>query len=312
MISTVPLPKNGTSLPKNSTLVKISYISINPVDYKLPENFITRLSLGSKILCSDYAGTVVATTLPHLKPGDKVFGQTVPPAFSAAAEYAVLVGKDTCIPVPNGLPLDQAACIGVAGLTAYECIAPYVKAGDKVLINGGSGGTGTFGIQIAKALGCWVTTTCSGANAELCRSLGADEVIAYRTEPLVPALKRSGTQFDLIVDSVFADSTLYFQSHHYLKPGRPYVSIAGEFTLRVVQTMLTVFLLPAWLRGGQRTFNFLSFYSDAEGYNRVAQWMAEGKVKAVIEKQFDGLERLGEAFGRLKSGRTRRKLVVKI
>nr|POE74597.1 zinc-type alcohol dehydrogenase-like protein c16a3.02c [Quercus suber] len=303
--SSTPLPKNAQSLPKESALVKVAYVSLNPVDYKLIENPILRLALGSRTPCSDFSGTVIASTMPHLKPGDRVAGAIAPPAFGAAAEYVIATGKNTCVPLPNGCPLEQAVCIGVAGLTAYQCIAPNVKAGDKVLINGGSGGTGSFGIQIAKALGCHVTTTCSGANVELCKSLGADEVIDYRSEPVLPALKRKGTQFDLVVDNVFADPAIYYECHEFLKAGKPFVTIAGDFTLSAMRTLITALLLPAVLGGGKRPLRFLSMASDSDGYGRLVQWMAEGKVKAVIEKEFSGLEELGDAFARMKSGRTR-------
>nr|POE47253.1 zinc-type alcohol dehydrogenase-like protein c16a3.02c [Quercus suber] len=310
--STAPLPKNANSLPEESTLIKVAYTSVNPVDFKLIENPLLRLIVSSRVPCSDFSGTVVATTMPHLKPGDRVAGSIAIPAFGAAAEYAVAEGKNTCIPVPDNVPLDQAVCLGIVGLTAYQCIAPHVKAGDKVLINGGSGGTGTFGIQIAKALGCHVTTTCSGANVELCKSLGADEVIDYRSEPVVPALKRSATQFDLVVDNVFADPALYYECHNFLKAGKPFVTIAGEFTFPALFTIFTAMVLPAALGGGKRQYKFLSMASDANGYGILAQWMAEGKLKAVVEKEFDGLEKLGEAFARLKSGRTRGKLIIKV
>jgi NADPH:quinone reductase-like Zn-dependent oxidoreductase len=112
-------------------------------------------------------------------------------------------GRQGVVAVPEGVELRDASTLGIAGLTAWQTLAPFVvkgkpaggyegaAAGSKVFINGGSGGVGTFQIQLAKLLGCHVTVSCSGANAEFCRKLGADEVIDYRTENLVQTGERS-------------------------------------------------------------------------------------------------------------------------
>ena len=156
-----------------------------------------------------------------------------------------------------------------------------MKKGDRVFINGGSGGTGTFGIQIAKALGCSVTTTCSGPNVELCKSLGADEVIDYRTTELVPHLKRQGAQYDLIVDNVNTPD-LYWNAQHYLRPEGAYVPIAGEFKLTSIMAMMTMLFIPRWLGGGQRNVQVRMVKNNAEHYSQIAEWMEEGKVKTVV------------------------------
>ncbi|KAK5132729.1 hypothetical protein LTR08_008695 [Meristemomyces frigidus] len=301
------LPKKAAALPASHTLVRVAYATTNPVDAKVAEYapFIFSKPATPGL---DFSGTVVASTLPHLTPGDRVFGKTEIPAFGTLGEY-IVVGAQACVPVPEGVALDQAACVGVTGLTAYQCLAPFVKAGGKVLINGGSGGTGTFGIQIAKALGCHVTTTCSGANVELCKSLGADRVIDYRSEDVVATLKRSGAQYDLIVDNVFAGPELYWNCHHYLKPTGRYVTIAGS--LGTMFALMKVLLWPAVLGGGQRPVQFVTCTTNAEQYAQIGKWMQEGKVKAIVEQEFE-LEEAGKAYERLKSGRTRGKLVIKV
>ena len=101
------------------------------------------------------------------------------------------------MPLPNGIEVDQAAAVGIAGLTAYQLIVPNTKQGDKIFINGGSGGTGTFGIQMALAIGCHVTSTCPTGNVQLCKDLGADEVIDYKTTNVAQALKANGQAFAL-------------------------------------------------------------------------------------------------------------------
>lgn len=199
-------------------------------------------------------------------------------------------------------------------MTAWQTIAPYVESGSKVLINGGSGGTGTFGIQIAKALGCTVTTTCSGANVQLCEDLGADEVIDYRSTDLIAELKKNHSnkddQFDLLVDNVDTPA-LYWNSESYLKPEGRYIAIAGTIALSTMISMLQILYWPSWLGGGKRKSQFLLRRSDADDYAKVAELMREGKVKAVIEKVYP-LEEAGDTFARLKSGRTKGKIVIEV
>lgn len=218
------------------------------------------------------------------------------------------------MPLPDGVDFRDASSIGVAGLTAWQCIAPYVKPGSKVFINGGSGGTGTFGIQIAKALGCLVTTTCSTANVELCRSLGADEVIDYRSVDLISELKKRHSnkddQFDLLVDNVDTVA-LYLNSEAYLKPEGRYITIAGSITLSSTISMLRILYQPSWLGGGKRKSQFLLRKSSAEDYKQVIDLMKDGKVKAVIENEYS-LEDAGDAIAKLKGGRTRGKIVIKV
>jgi NADPH:quinone reductase-like Zn-dependent oxidoreductase len=308
------LPKHAHSLPPDHTLVKVAYASINPADYKLAEiPLVNRFFFKTPATPGiDYAGTVVATTSPHLKPGDRVLGKTQPPAFGATAEYLVITPAYSCVALPDEVEFEQAACVGVAGLTAYQSIAPFVKLGSKVLINGGSGGVGTFGIQICKALGCIVTATCSGKNADFCRGLGADNVIDYRSAPVVEALKRSGVQYDLIVDNVFEEPQLYWQAHHYLKPSGVYISITSKFTICSIVNLAGVLALPRWLGVGSHTSKFLVVSNGTQdGFQAVTKLMKEGKVKVPIEEIFP-LENLGDAYIRLKSGRTRGKLVIRI
>lgn len=322
--TTHPLPKNAHSLPKDSTLVRVAYASLNPVDYKVPEMpLLGRLAFSSGVPGLDFSGTVVATTStsPDLQPGARVFGMLAPPFGGTLGEYIVVGGgRQGCIAVPEGVGLRDAATLGVACLTAWQTIAPFVTksavqgggSNSKVFINGGSGGVGSYQIQIAKLLGCHVTVSCSGANVEFCKSLGADEVIDYRTEDLVQALTRKGQAFDLIADNVFNNGAqLYWACAKYLKPEGTYVTIAGSPSLDMVRTFLSVMFWPKVLGGGERKFKFVTCVANPEEFAQLAAWMAEGKLKACIEREF-GLEEAGEAYTRLKSGRTRGKLVVKV
>jgi NADPH:quinone reductase-like Zn-dependent oxidoreductase len=309
-----PLPRNAHSLPKNSALIKISYASINPVDYKVAEFRLARFAaLGNApwIPACEFAGTVVATSAPHVKPGDKVAGCTALPNFGTLGEYAVIEGAENFCKLPDGVDLKDASTLAVAAQTAMQSIAPFVKKGSKVLVNGASGGTGTFGIQIAKILGCTVTAVCSGPNAEFCKGLGADEVIDYKSVDLVQELKRGGLQYDLIVDNVNLGGPLYTMSHHYLKETGRYVTIIAGPDLSTVIGMVKLNAQPAWLGGGRRRAGFVARKADEEELVKLAGWIREGKMKPSIEKVYL-LDEAAEAFRRLKSGRTRGKLVIKV
>ena len=306
----VPLPRKATSLPADQVLVKVAFASLNPIDYKVADAPLIGTLAFKGIPCLDFAGIVVKSNAPNLKENDKVFGQTEPMNFGACAEYVVVAGK-SCMPVPDGVQLEDASTIGIAGLTAYQTIAPFVKSGDSVFINGGSGGLGTYGIQIAKALGCSVTTACSGGNADLCKSIGADEVIDYRTQNVVDMLKRGGKQYDLIVDNVFHDAQIYWSSYEYLKPKGRFVTIIGGLSLGFLKDMFQIMLLPVFLGGGKRPFQIVGRSSNAQHYEQIAAWINDGLIKPVIEKTY-GIEDVSKAFERLKSGRTRGKLVVRI
>ncbi|KAL2683380.1 hypothetical protein Neosp_007850 [[Neocosmospora] mangrovei] len=306
------LPKNAHSLPKDHTLVKVAYASLNHLDYKPAE-----MPFGSTFIKKpatpglDFSGTVVATSLSDLKPGQRVFGRTEPPVGGTLAEY-VEVRKAGVAPVPDGVSLRDAACVGICGTAPLQSFAPYMEPGQKVLINGGSGGVGVFAIQIAKALGySQVTAVCSAANADLCRNLGADEVIDYKAEDIVTALKRTGHQYDHILDTIFAKPELYWQCHHYLKPQGTYVAVGLPPQFKTFKTLFAIHVLPKWLGGGQRKFVFHSVSANTKDFGQVAQWIEEGKVKPVIEEEYS-LEDAAKAYAKLKSGTAKGKLVIRV
>lgn len=148
---------------------------------------------------ADFAGVVeaVGADVKAFKPGDRVFGETL--LGGAFAEYTVAPAM-TCALMPNTASFAQMAAMPVAGLTALQALVAYGKmqAGEKVLINGSSGGVGHFAVQIAKALGAHVTAVCSAKNADMVKSLGADVVIAYDKEDIHA---HTGT-YNLVVDTM--------------------------------------------------------------------------------------------------------------
>ncbi|KAJ4252811.1 hypothetical protein NW762_010717 [Fusarium torreyae] len=312
MATDAKLPKAAKSLPKGHTLVKVAYASLNHLDYKIAE-----MPLGSILFTKpatpglDFAGTIVSTTLSNFNPGQRVFGRTELPTEGTLAEY-VVVGEAGIAALPDDVSLKEAACVGICGTSALQCLKPCVKPGDKVFINGGSGGVGVFAIQIAKALGCsHVTTTCSASNADFCKSLGADKIIDYKTEDPVNVLKQSEEQFDVILDTIFGNVDLYWQCHHYLNPQSTYVCVGLPPQFHTVKSLLAIYLLPRWIGGGKRAFKYHSVTANREDFAQIAGWIKDGKVKPVIEHEFD-LENAGRAYASLKTGRTRGKLVVRV
>ena len=301
-INQVPLPDQ---LPEGHTLVKVAYASINPADYKIPESILHYAFSKPATPGVDWSGIVVKTTRKDLVLGQRVFGNIGSTSHGALAEY-IVVGAG-CIPLPDSVPFDQAACIGVAGLTAFQSIFPYSPR--SVFINGGSGGTGSFGIQVAKACGAYVVTSCSTNNVQFCKDLGADEVIDYRSQDLITELRKH--KFDHVVDNIFSSAGLYWYAHEYLKARGLYLTIAGSPSFSNAWEFAKVFLLPGFLGGGKRPFKFILADVNQKDLTAVADWMAQGKIKAHIDEIFD-LADIGDAFAKLKLGRTRGKIVIKI
>ena len=211
----------------------------------------------------------------------------------------------------TGWIIDAAATVTVAGLTAYQSIVPYMKKGGRIFINGGSGGTGTFGIQIAKVLGCHVTTTCSSANLELCQGLGADEVIDYTKRSVLEALKEAGQAFDHVVDNVASARMLCWKAHEYTKPEALYIFVGGTPSLRNLLGSLDVRIRPTWLGGCKRQVKGFWPSTKVEDLEQILQWMREGKVKAIIDQRFV-FEQAPQALEKLRTSRAKGKIVVEV
>ncbi|KAF2807129.1 putative zinc-type alcohol dehydrogenase-like protein C16A3.02c [Mytilinidion resinicola] len=303
-----PTPKD----PSTQHIVQIFSTCLNPVDVKPAEGLPSFMLPKPATPGIDFVGKlVVPAKNSDLKAGQVVFGGAglSPFAGGACAEYAIADIKALAA-LPAGLRESDAATIGVAGMTAYQTIVPHVKANDRIFINGGSGGVGVFGIQIAKAVGCHVTTACSTANVELCKSLGADDVIDYKKGSVVEALK-SKPPFDHVVDNVGSDPNLYWKAHEYMKKSAKFVGIAGEPSLKFVIFTAKVRLWPGFLGGGKRKFEGFFAQQKIDDLLRIAGWMKEGKVRAVVDERFP-FEKLPDAVRRLKTGRARGKVMVDV
>jgi NADPH:quinone reductase-like Zn-dependent oxidoreductase len=264
---------------------------------------LRRPSAKHQVRGQDLAGTVeaVGAGVTQLKAGDRVFGST----DGTLAEYACASEKSLA-PMPARLSFEQAAAIPMAGLAALHGLrdAARLVAGQHLLVNGASGGIGTFAIQIAKGVGAEVTAVCSGANVELVRELGADHVIDYTVRPLTEGAER----YDVILDNVANHSlgtmrrlltptgTLLTNSGEVGPDGGPIVRIlkAVGHSLRSSQTVKTFLSTP-----NRDDLAILASMADA------------GEITPVIDRVYP-LEQAGEAMARVASRRARGKVVVSV
>ncbi|TKA74518.1 hypothetical protein B0A55_08047 [Friedmanniomyces simplex] len=310
-LNTVPLPQ-----PKPSQhLVQVLYAALNPVDYKPAEVALLSRMLIPKPATPgiDFAGRIVAPAAgSSFKSGQIVFGAagTSPFAAGALREYAVTETTGV-VAAPEGLDPKDLATIAIGGETAYQSIVPYVKPGDHILINGGSGGVGVFSIQIAKAVGCKVTTTCSTPNVELCRSLGADVVIDYRKQNVLETLREGGQQYTHVVDNVGGQWDLVGKCHEYSKPGASFLYIGAAPSFSYAWNSLKVRVWPGVLGGARRKFVTMLAQPINSELGKIGGWMKEGTVKPVIDSVWP-MEKVSDAFRKLKTGRARGKIVVEV
>ncbi|KAK1542170.1 zinc-binding dehydrogenase [Colletotrichum paranaense] len=318
-LTTVPTP-SATALKPTQVLVQVVAAGINPADYKLPDLGLVAKAMVSFPRCPgmDFSGRAVAvgSEITDIAPGDLVVGRVDPLGSHGSLSEYLVAERDGVAAFPHGSgaaeSLEQAGAVGTAGLTAYQTIAPYVKAGDHVFINGGSGGTGTFGIQIAKALGCTVTVSCSTGKASLCKSLGADEIIDYKTSDVVSTLRAKGKVFAVVVDNVGnSPPNLYKASDDFLLEGGHFKFVGGAVSFAQVSSLVTSMFLPGFLGGAKHKFEAFMTKNVHADLAQIAAWMAEGKVKTVVDSTYE-FEDAVKAYEKLKEGSAAGKIVVKV
>lgn len=311
------LATSGVPKPKvtNEILVQVYSAALNPIDYKMLElGLITKAIFWSPVTPGlDFCGRVVevGTKVDSFRVGDMVYGSSSGVFGYGTLAQFVPVSQDVVALVPEGVKVDDVASIAVVGMTTYQGLKPYAKAGDKVFINGGSGGTGVLAIQIAKALGYEVTASCSAANVELCKSLGADEVLDYQSADIVKQLQKGGQVFNLVLDNVGSPANLYKASHTFLVPNGTFVQIGGGMSLSAITQLASSMMRPAFLGGGKRKYVFVTAKANTTDFEQLVAWMKEGKIRAVIDSTFEFNE-APKAFERLKTGRARGKIVVHV
>jgi NADPH:quinone reductase-like Zn-dependent oxidoreductase len=299
---------------QTQVLVKVGAVSLNPVDWHFMQGtpYIARLDAGIGVpkdprLVVDFAGVVeaVGARVTHFKPGDQVFGR----ARGSLAEF-VAVGEDGSLALkPQNMSLTQAAAVGVAGVTALQALRDraHVQPGQKVLINGASGGVGTFAVQIAKALGAEVTGVCSTRNVELVRSLGADHVIDYTKEDFT----KSEQRYDVILDAVVNHSMWDYRN--VLTPKGVDVSIGGGSPTD--NPWIGPFGSPikAWFESPFVGARFVMFFAQIPQQDLVAlsELMASAKVTPVIDRRYS-LAEVPAAMRYLEQGHARGKVIIDI
>ena len=253
----------------------------------------------------DFAGTVeaVGKDVDDLQPGDDVFGGRSGSSGSFA-EY--VFAQKGIARKPANLTFEEAAAVPVAALTALQGLRDHgqLQAGQKVLVNGASGGVGTFAVQIAKALGAEVTAVCSTRNVEQARSLGADHVVDYTREDFT----RSGRRHDVILD--VAGSRSWSQCRHVLNPDATLVIVGGPKSRLLGPLGHIARVRLAALRGRQKAVFFVAKWNRPD-MDVLRDMLESRSVKPVVEKRYE-LGEVADAIRYMGEGHAQGKLVITI
>src|SRR4051794_21490177 len=299
--------------PDNQVLIKVRAASLNAADgHLLRGSFVMRPFSGMRKpkdsrFGIDCAGIVeaVGKNVTEFKPGDEVFGV----ANGAIAEYACAAER-TMVPKPENITFEQAGSVGVAGLTALQGLRDHgnIQAGQKVLVNGASGGVGTFAVQIAKSFGAEVTAVCSSRNLEQARSIGADHVIDYTKEDFTKADQR----YDMIFDNV---------GNHTIAERRRVLTPNGICVLAGMGSAGKHEGQMSRLAGNLKAFFVTPFISQKFRFYIAKLLQADlavlrdlmqaGKVKPVIDREYP-MSETSAALAYLEEGHARGKVVIKI
>lgn len=309
-LNTVPMLKPNS----NQHLVRIIAAGLNPADYRLSEVPWLHWSAFPKPASpgNDFAGYIVKPAPgSDLKSGQLVFGGAGNNFMygGSMSEYGV-AHVNHVVPIPPGLSAVDAAGIAIAGLTGYQSILPHSKPGSRVFINGGSGGVGNYGIQFAKLEGRHVTVSCSTANVAHCKAIGADEVIDYKKQDVLQALIDSPYKYDLVVDYV-GNRKLFWKADKYTSRDAKFVTVAISHEFECIRFITAAQFMPKFLSGAPRKHITGFGLPNRDNLSQIAQWIADGKVKSVIDSEYK-FEDVKEAYLRLKTGRARGKIIVKI
>ncbi|MBV9008946.1 MAG: NAD(P)-dependent alcohol dehydrogenase [Verrucomicrobia bacterium] len=296
-------------------LVKVRAASVNPLDWHMMEGtpYLMRIGTGLRkptdvFLGVDYAGTVerVGSNVTQFTPGDDVFGGR----DGALAEYICVRADHAVVRKPAAVTFEQAAALPVAGVTALQGLRDKgrIAAGQKVLINGASGGVGTFAVQIAKSLGGEVTGVCSTKHIALVKSLGADRVIDYTKENFA----NSGVVYDLILDNVGTQPLSAFR--HVLSPSGRYVAIGGGGTHDQGITGPFPRILQAWLLSHftHQKLGMMLAELNKRDLSFLAGMIESGQLKPVIDRDYKSLGQVAEAMRYLEQGHAAGKIIVNI
>ncbi|MGO4307911.1 NADP-dependent oxidoreductase [Cupriavidus sp. RAF12] len=313
----MPVPELG----EDDLLIQIHAAGVNPLDSKIRDGEFKlilpyRLPL---ILGNDLAGVVVrvGSRVRRFKPGDEVYARPHKDRIGTFAEF-MAVKEDGVALKPTALTMEEAASIPLVGLTAWQALIEkgQLRKGQKVLIHAGSGGVGTFAIQLAKHVGATVATTTSERNLELVKRLGADVVIDYRKDDFAAILK----DYDLVLDTQGGHALE--KSLRVLKPGGRLIGIAGPPDPDFAKEMGASWFLKAAMRflsyrirrAAKRrdvSYSFLFMRANGDQLGQIATLIDAGAIRPVIDRIFP-FESTSEALAYVETGRAKGKVVIKI
>ncbi|MCJ1324482.1 zinc ion binding [Thelotrema lepadinum] len=319
-LSTLPTP---TIQNPKDVLVRVSHTAINPDGPLVMSMFPTSLRWSRPLIPElECSGTIVAhgpSTPFELRPGTDVVVffqpiQTIILGKGGLAEYLV-VSAENVVVKPKEVGFEEAAGVTGIGQTAAKMVrVAKLKGEERVLVNGGSTGVGMMAVQMLKMRGCHVVALASRRNAELVKSLGADEVIDYREEhPVWTYLAREykGRPFDAIIDTA-GTQALFVHSPAYLKEDGPFINVGGfEGIMRTFLNAFSNWYLPTLFGGIPRKYIFHSTIPNREVEIELIEMLRNRKLKVVIEKLYS-MEDALEGYDKIVSKRARGKHIVKV
>jgi len=306
---------------EDDVLVQIHAAGVNLLDSKIRDGEFKRILPYRLplILGHDVAGVVVrvGSRVRRFKPGDEVYARPADGRIGAFAEFIAIAEEDVAIK-PKALSMEEAASIPLVGLTAWQALIERanLKKGQKVLIHAGSGGVGTFAIQLAKHVGAMVATTTSTANVALVRSLGADIVIDYKKEDFAHILQ----DYDVVLSSL--DKVTLEKSLRVLKPGGQLISISGppdaafarsigaSWALRVIMGFLS-YGIRAKAKRRQVHYSFLFMRASGDQLSEITSLIDDGIIRPVVDRVFP-FTSTKEAMAYVEAGRAKGKVVVSL
>ncbi|AAU17042.1 NADP-dependent oxidoreductase [Bacillus cereus] len=313
----VPIPE----INEHEVLAEIYAASINPIDFKIRDGKVKMLLKYEMplILGNDFAGVIikVGSKVTRFKVGDEIYARPRKNKIGTFAEY-IAIHEDDIALKPKNLSFEEAASIPLVGLTSYQALHDIMQLqkDQKILIHAGSGGVGTFAIQLAKIMGATVTTTASEAGSDLVKSLGADQIINYKTEKFEEILK----DYDAVFDTI--GGTTLEKSFDIIKSGGSIVSVSGmpnarfgkEFGSGFFKTFLFSLAskkLTALEKKHNAQYSFLFMKPSGDQLRIIANYIEAGKIKPVIDRVFP-FEDAQKAMEYSEAGRAKGKIIVKM